>query len=160
MAPGGNNIQEGGNSNSGAVAAGVIVCLLVLGAAATVTIVLVVLLLRRRQGQHKFDSSSNGIDNQHYERQVQTSGSINGKSINLLPVRDDTKDSVGGTGDTTHDYAAIPADDAYYEDMNVRLIHYSHQRWVCYMYLQYNYVALAIDDLMVHIFFHFREIRI
>ncbi len=85
-----------------------IVCLLVLGTAAAVTIVLIILFLRRRQGQKSLDS----FDNQLYERQEQTSGSIN--------VSGDTKDNVGD--DTPHEYAAISADDAaYYEEMNVSL---------------------------------------
>ena len=112
MGPGGNGVQGSESNNAGAVAAGVIVCLLALGVAAAIAIVIVVVLLRRRQGQKEL----NGFDNQLYERQMQSSGSINGKSINLLPVGD-TKDDMAGDG--PHDYAAIPADDAYYEDMNV-----------------------------------------
>lgn len=96
-----------------------IVCLLALGVAAAITVVIVILLLRRRQGQKEL----NGFDNQLYERQMQSSSSINGKSINLLPVGD-TKDDMAGDG--PHDYAAIPADDAYYEDMNVREFHNLH----------------------------------
>ena len=116
--PGGNSVQgSGSSSNAGAVASGVIVCLLVVGVAAAVAIVLVVLLLRRRQGQKSFDSGG-GFDNQLYERQIQSPGGINGKSINLQPVGD-TKDDMGDGG--PHDYAAIPADDANYEDMNVSL---------------------------------------
>jgi hypothetical protein len=61
------------------VAGGVIVCLLALAVATAIAIVLVVLLLRRRQAEH-------------YEREMQSSvGSVNGKSINLMPVGD-TKD--------------------------------------------------------------------
>jgi hypothetical protein len=71
------------------VAGGVIVSLLVLGVATAIVIILIVLLLRRRQaGEKKIYSGGS----EHYEREMQSSvGSVNGKSINLMPVGD-TKD--------------------------------------------------------------------
>ena len=93
-----------------------IVCLLVLGVAVAIAVVIVVLLLRRRQaGRQK---KLNSFDNGFYERQVvqSTMGSINGISFNLQPVRD-TKDDKGDSGH--YKYAATPAADGAYEDMNV-----------------------------------------
>ncbi len=71
------------------MAGGVIVCLLVLAVATAIAIVIVVLLLWRRQaGEKKIYSGGS----EHYEREMQSSvGSVNRKSINLMPIGD-TKD--------------------------------------------------------------------
>lgn len=121
MDPGGNGDQGGGSSNAGAVAGGVIVCLLVLGVAAAIAVILVLLLLRRRQSGEK---DLNSFDNHLYETQDQlpsSVGSINGKSIRLQPTGDTKDDHDMGDGDS-HEYAAVSADDANYEDMNVSSI--------------------------------------
>ena len=103
--------QGTGGSNAGAVAGGVIVVLLVVGVATAITVVLVVLFLHKRQQQKNVGAhSADGFDNQLYDRQM-ASGSINGKNTNLSPG--DNRDSMPG------DYAAIPEDEAHYEDMNV-----------------------------------------
>jgi hypothetical protein len=101
------------------VAGGVIVCLLILGAATAIAIVLVILLLRRRRqaGQKSFGSAGS-FDNQLHERQMQSSvGSVNGNGIGLMPIGD-TKGDLRDDGGS-HEYAAVSADDAYYEDMKV-----------------------------------------
>lgn len=148
MAPGGNSIQGSGSSNAGAVATGVIVTLLVVGAATAITIVLVVLFLRRRWQQKNSEAHSmDGFDNQLYNRQM-ASGSVNGKNV-TLPTGGN-RDSVPG------DYAAIPEDEAHYEDMNVSYLKFPNLKELA--------VAMGLNVchsiiLAPFFFFAFRVIR-